>query len=137
MKEQKVDHGALLCALVLAPRTYSRNRFFRLYEDAGTRAVRRRASRVRGMIRQLTAPGQTRAEIVGEQVLNDGRVLIRYRVDTLAFQRTAALSATEAAVLRYALHRAGVGELDERDRAVVEGALQRLNRQELPRAQPA
>ena len=77
----KIDPDALLCALVLAPRTFPRNRFFSLYEDAVARRVRRRAARVRGIIRQLVAAGADQAEITGEQVLADGRLLIRYRIE--------------------------------------------------------
>ena len=39
-----LDEEGLLCALVLVPSTYSRNRFFRLYEHPAMRAVQRRAS---------------------------------------------------------------------------------------------
>jgi hypothetical protein len=125
-KSINVDLDALLCALVLAPRTYSRNRFFSLYEQAGARRVRRRAARVRGIIRQLVGQKKPRGEIVGEHILEDGQVLLRYRVGELAFARTTALSAVEASALRYALHRAGAGALMEEDRRRVEAALERL-----------
>ena len=68
--------------------------------------LRRRAARVRGIMRQL-GDSRARAEIVGERVLTDGRVLLRYRVEEMGYTRTAALSALEAATLRYALHRSG------------------------------
>lgn len=121
-----VDPDALLCALILAPRTLPRNRYFSLYEDAVLRRVRRRAGRVRGIIRQLTGTGKERAEITGEQVLEDGRFLIRFRVGKLSLQRTAALSSLEGATMRYALHRAGRAALAEADRLVVERALGEL-----------
>ena len=72
------DPNALLCALILAPGTYSRNRFFDMFEASAARAVRRRALRVRSMVIQLTEPwrqddGQhrtaPRARILGERVL--------------------------------------------------------------------
>jgi len=122
----EVDLDALLCALVLAPRTFSRNRFFSLHEKPAVRRVRRRASRVRGIIRQLVGTEKGRGEIVGEQVLEDGQVLLRYRVHDLAFSRTTALSALEAAALRYALHRSGLGPLEDADKRAVEAALARL-----------
>lgn len=122
-----VDRSALLCALVLVPGSYARNRFFELYRDPGALKVRRRAARLRGMIRQVVGNARARAEIVGEQILDDGQVLIRYRVGAMAFQRTVALSAMEAAVFRYALHRAGLSELNEQDRGLVESALERLD----------
>jgi hypothetical protein len=113
----------LLCALILVPQSYSRNRFFRLFEDPEARRARRRASRVRGMIRQLLT---NKAELLGEQVLDDGQVLLRYRIRDLAFERSTALSQLEAAALRVALHRAGKGDLNDADRELVEEALKRL-----------
>jgi hypothetical protein len=126
VKAPKVDPDALLCALILAPRTFPRNRYFALYEDAMARRVRRRASRVRGIIRQLVAVGPDQAEVTGEQIMGDGRLLIRYRIERLSLNRTIALSALEAAALHYALHRAGVGTLELADRRLVERALERL-----------
>jgi hypothetical protein len=69
-----------------------------------------------------------KAEIVGEQVLEDGQVLLRYRVEELGFSRTAALSKLEAATLRFALFRAGAGSVEPEDRELVESALERLGK---------
>lgn len=124
----EVDLDGLLCALVLAPATFSRNRFFGVFEAAEARRVRRRAARVRGVVRQLLGRGRPKAELVGERVLDDGQVFLRYRIEQLAFERTVALSRLEAATLRYALHQAGAGDLTEEDRDHVVGALQRLGR---------
>lgn len=121
-----VDLEGLFCALVLVPTSFSRNRFFGLFEGAPARRVRRRAARIRGVLRQLTAPEPSRAEILGEQVLADGRLILRYRVEDFAFVRTVALSPLEAATLRVALHRAIDAPLTEEDRLTVEGALSRL-----------
>jgi hypothetical protein len=123
-----VDHDALLCALVLAPQTFSRNRFFALYQDPSLRRIRRRAARVRGILHQLLGIGRLKAELTGEQVLDDGQVLIQFRIEDLAYERTAALSALEAASLRYALHRAGLGPLEPHDRELVTAALHKLGR---------
>lgn len=122
-----VDLDALLCALTLVPTAFARNRFFKLFENPSALRVRRRAARVRGIIRQLSGAGRMKAEIIGEQVLDDGQVLLRYRVDELGFSRTAALSRLEAATLRFALFRAGTGSVDPEDRALVENALARLH----------
>jgi hypothetical protein len=122
----EVDPDALICALVLAPRTYSRNRYFSLYQAPAAAAARRRAARIRGVVRQLLGHGGPQESVVGERILEDGRVLLRYRIATLGYQRTMALSAIEAAALHYALHRAGAGPLSDEDRALVEGALRRL-----------
>lgn len=121
-----VDADALLCALILAPRTFPRNRFFTLFERESLGRVRRRAARVRGVVRQLTEGGGERAEITGEQTLSDGRLLMRYRVKHLSLSRTTALSRLEAATLHYALHRAGIRALDANDAALVESTLDRL-----------
>jgi hypothetical protein len=122
----RIDPDALLCALILAPQTFPRNRYFSVFEDPIARRVRRRASRVRGIIRQLVAKGLERAEITGEQVLADGRLLMRYRIGHLALQRTTALSALEAATLHYALYRAGAGTIEAPERRLVETTLERL-----------
>lgn len=123
-----IDYDGLLCALILVPQSFSRNRFFPVFEDPEARRIRRRAARVRGVIRQLLGQGRRPGgELIGEQVLEDGQVLLRFRVKDLAYERTTALSALEAATLRYALHRAGVGPLDDVDRARVEKALQGLS----------
>lgn len=124
----EVDLEALFCALVLAPATFSRNRFYGVFEQEAARKVRRRAARVRGVIRQLLGQGRPRAEIVGERILGDGQVFLRYRIAEVSFERTVALSALEAAALRYALHKAGVGDLSDEDRELVASALHRLGR---------
>lgn len=123
----EVDLDALLAALILAPRTFSRNRFFWLFERPEAHKIRRRAARIRGILRQLTGTPKPAAEIVGERVLADGQVHLRYRIEDLGYTRTAALSALEAATLRYAMHRSGKSALSHEDRAVVEDALGRLN----------
>jgi len=123
----EVDLEALLAALILAPRTFSRNRFFWLFERPEALKVRRRAARVRGILRQLAGTPTPKAEIVGERVLSDGQVHLRYRVEELGYTRTAALSALEAATLRYALHRSGKSPLSNEERAAVEAALARLS----------
>jgi hypothetical protein len=122
------DPDALLCALVLVPQSFSRNRFFVLYQDPSLRRIRRRAARVRGILHQLLGSGRSKAELIGEQILEDGQVLVRFRVADLAYERTAALSALEASSLRFALHRAGLGPLEEEDRLRVHEALRKLGR---------
>ncbi len=122
----EVDLDALLAALILAPRTFARNRFFTLFQNPEAAKIRRRASRVRGILRQLAGTPKPAAEIVGERVMTDGQVLLRYRVEELGYTRTAALSSLEAATLRYALHRSGIAALSHEERTAVEAALSRL-----------
>jgi hypothetical protein len=121
-----VNPDGLLCALVLAPNTFARNRFFGLFENPALRRVRRRAYHVRSVLRQLLGQGKERALLIGRAELDDSRVLLRYRIENLKMERSTALSALEAAVLSFALHRAGQGELEEEDRERVERALQSL-----------
>ncbi len=122
----KIDPDGLLCALVLVPGTYARNRFFGFYEKPTLAKIRRRAARVRGIIRQLTGNGRERAEIIGERVLED-RVLLRYEVFGMRYARTTSLSPLEAALVRYALHKAHGRELDAREKTLIEQSLARLN----------
>lgn len=117
------DADALLCALVLAPTAFSRNRFFHLFEQPELGRVRRRATRVRGLLRQLSSG----AEVTGEIELADGRHMLRFRVPALGLSRTAALSRLEAATLRFALARAERRQPNATDRALVEDALKRLD----------
>jgi hypothetical protein len=124
-----VNPEALLCALVLAPNTFARNRFFGMFEEPALRRVRRRAYHVRSILRQLLGTGKDRALITGRLELDDTRVLLRYRLDSLKLERTTALSALEFAVLNYALHRAGQGELEDEARTLVENALHSLGAQ--------
>jgi hypothetical protein len=123
----EVDLDALLAALILAPRTFARNRFFTLFQNPEAAKIRRRAARVRGILRQLTGTPKPVAEVVGERVLADGQVHLRYRVEDLGYTRTAALSSLEASTLRYAMHRSGKAALSHEDRTAVESALSRLN----------
>ena len=99
-----------------------------LFEQPERKRLRRRAARIRGIIRQILTPDRGRSEVVGERVLEDGRVLLRYTVADMGYSRTASLSRLEAAVLRYALYRAGRSEVPEADRHLVEEALARLGR---------
>jgi hypothetical protein len=119
------DLDAMLCALVLAPNAFARNRFFQLFEQPELRRVRRRATRVRGILRQL----QAGAEVTGELELHDGRRLLRYRVPSLNLSRTAALSRLESSTLRFALARAQNKPVGDADRTLVEEALRRLGEQ--------
>ncbi|MGK3998099.1 hypothetical protein [Sorangium sp. So ce1024] len=99
-----IDLEALFVALVLAPSTFSRNRFYALYTDPATRRVRRRAALVRSLVRQLVA-GADRA---GLAPAASGGALLTYDVPSLGLKRTAALDALELAVLRIAVARGKV-----------------------------
>ena len=113
----------MLCALVLAPQTFTRNKFFELFEQPTLKKSRRRAKRLRGIIRQLLGQGREPAEIVGRYELADGSVLLKYQVLRLNYVRTTSLSNLEASLVNYAIHHAGAGPLDDEDKIAVEQAL--------------
>jgi hypothetical protein len=100
----KVDRDALLCALVLAPTTFARNRFFALYTETWARRTRSRAAQLRTIVRQLAAvaPRAVLQEVVP---VAEGGVVVRYAVPDLHFERTARLDPLELSVVRFALSR--------------------------------
>lgn len=128
------DAEALLVALVLAPATFSRNKFFEMFQEEDLKAARRRAQIIRSIIKDLTEPWPHPGEFpshprphIEEEVERDGHLHLTYRVDEFDFRRNAILSRVEAAAFRYALHRAGFRTLSPEDRNVVEAYLARLN----------
>lgn len=121
------DLEALLCALVLVPDTYSRNRFFGLYQKPEVQRLRRRASRLRSLIRDLVAArARARAGSCSETRGNDGRATFVFELPDLNATRRAMLDPLEASVVRYALARATSSDCESDDRARVEARLARL-----------
>jgi hypothetical protein len=125
-----IDPEALLVALVLAPATYSRNRFFRLYEDPAVRRVRRRASQIRSIVRHVVRadPGAA-GEVLGAEPAAGGRVALSYTVPALGLRRTALLDPIELSLVRVAMARGGRGAAlpaDDADRARIDAVLARL-----------
>lgn len=121
----------LLCALVLAPGTFSRNRFYPLFKDPGAKRVRRRAARLSGIVRHLAGRAEPKAVVEEARFLDENRLLLRYRVPTVGLSRTAILEPLEEAAVRYALDRAGARAagalpLSGEHRALVEEALRTL-----------
>ncbi|NUP06933.1 MAG: hypothetical protein HOW73_12845 [Polyangiaceae bacterium] len=123
-----LDEEGLLCALVIAPSTYSRNRFFRLYEHGAMRSVQRRAKLVRGLVRQLARSKDAERTVTPV----DEGVEVRVVVPSLGYRRTTTLSRVEHDLVVYLLARLDV-RLTEAEaevlaaRARVEGALFRLS----------
>src|ERR1700749_1897984 len=99
---RSVDREALLVALVLAPATYSRNRFFEMYKDPEVRRVRRRASLLRSVVRQL-AKVAAEGVVVELREKEPGVFALAYHVPSLGLRRTVAADALELAVVRFAL----------------------------------
>ena len=131
----RIDRDALLSALVLAPTTFARTRFFALYTEPWARRTRSRAAQLRTIVRHLAAE-TPRAELREVLPLEDGAAIVRYGVPDLHFERTAILDALELAVVRFALgrrSRAPGDSLDPRmvatddDRLRVERALAKLS----------
>ena len=119
------DPDALLCALVLVPGSYSRNQFFDIFEVPQLRRARRRAKRVRGIIRQLVGRGKQHATVLHREQIAD-RVLLRFELPDVSFQRTTSLTRIEAALVGYAVNRARHSPVDREDKELVEAALSRL-----------
>ncbi len=123
-----IDREALLVALVLAPATYSRNRFFEMYKDPDVRRVRRRASLLRSVIRQLV---RVAAEGIAVELREKDldAFELAYHVPSLGLRRTVRADGLELAVLRFALGesaaRLGLA-MDVKDRARMDDALARL-----------
>ena len=115
------DPDALLCALVLTPATYSRNRFFALYRDPRFERVRRRAQRLRGLLRQIARADDAS---VAFEAIDDGYAL-ELVVPSLGFRRRTLLGPLERHLVEYVLGRAR-GGAPPAARAAVEGALARL-----------
>lgn len=122
-----LDREALLAALVLAPATYSRNRFFEMYTDQEVRRVRRRAGQLRSVIHHLARHAITPRR---DPQADDGLVRLHYEVPAIGLRRTIALAPLELSLLRYALSRAQEGAAalaaDDPDRRHIESALSRL-----------
>ncbi len=131
----KIDRDALLCALVLAPTTFARNRFFALYTEPWARKTRSRAAQLRTVVRHLAAltPKPEFRELLPH---GDGGALVRYALPDLHFERTATLEPLELAVVRFALARrpgalpetnGSAMLLTDEDRKRVERALAKLS----------
>ncbi len=125
-----IDREALLSALVLAPATYSRNRFFELYKDPDIARVRRRATQLRSIVRHVTRAVPTEpGEILAFTPAAGDLVELTYAVPALGLRRTALLDPIELSLVRFAVAR-GQGDQgpppDDPDRARIEAALARL-----------
>jgi hypothetical protein len=125
-----IDREALLAALVIAPATYSRNRFFELYRDPEAHRVRRRASQLRSIVRHIThADPAEPGESVSFAPVGGDRVELTYAVPALSLLRKTLLDPIELSLVRLAIARASRIEgppPDDPDRARVEAALARL-----------
>lgn len=122
-----LDEEGLLCALVVAPSTYSRNRLFALYESRAMKRVQRRARAVRSLVREIVRLGEAATVATTP---HEAGVEIALDVPGLGYRRRATLSPIEHALVEYLLARGAAREAPHA-RSLVEGALVRLA--ELPR----
>jgi hypothetical protein len=124
-----VDRDALLCALVLAPTTFARNRFFALYTEPWAKRTRSRAAQLRTIVRHLAAL-TPKSELRELLPLENGGAVVRYGVPDLHFERTAVLEPLELSVVRFALARrqSPVAETDDGGMAVTPGDRQTVER---------
>ncbi len=130
----RIDREALLAALVLSPATYSRNRFFDLYQDPAIRRVRRRASQIRSVVRHVTGASAAEPGEIVDVVPVRGeaeQTELTYAVPALGLRRTVVLDPLELSLVRLAIAKSGRASPalppDEGDRARVDAALARLS----------
>jgi len=126
-----LDADALTVAMAIAPGVYSRNRFFELFKAPEVRRARSRASLVRGVVQHLSMLHRD-GEDVGRTLTIErraGRVVIRYSVPSLRFERVIETSELEAACVAYLAERSGIpGVLPSAaDKDELRGALMRLS----------
>ncbi|MBI4950945.1 MAG: hypothetical protein HY908_02855, partial [Myxococcales bacterium] len=99
-----VDAEALFVALVIAPQSYPRNRFPWLFELPEARRARRRAARLRSLVRDLRRPPAPERWLDAEAAAGGGAVL-RSGDRALGLERHTVLDAVELALLLYVLAR--------------------------------
>ena len=99
-----VDRGALLCALVLAPTTFARNRFFALFTESSAKKTRSRAAQLRTIVRQLSQE-DPRADLLELGPREEGTFVLRYGIHPLRLERTAVLERLELGLIRFAVAR--------------------------------
>jgi hypothetical protein len=119
---EPIDLDGLLCALVLVPGTYSRNRNFGMYQDPQTRAVLRRSRLIRALVRELLRPDEKTISFEARE----GGVTLAVEIPALQFRRQALLSPIEHDLVAYLLARSQGARAEEAARRV-ERALARLS----------
>jgi hypothetical protein len=124
----RVDHDALIVAMTLVPGAYARNRMFTLFKDPEVRHAKRRASLLRGVVRQLAGQDGDACDVVLERHASADAARLRFRVVRVRYERVVLLSEVETACLVYLCGRAGVSgfQANEGDRALLHAALRRL-----------
>lgn len=130
----------LTAALVLRRAETSRNRNFALHATPEAAEARKRAARIRGVVRQITGLfGPARDVTLHEHAASaPGEVRLRYALTRIAMVRETRLSMSDLSVLRVALSRAGARLLPapllarDEDRARVDSMLAELDAETAP-----
>lgn len=120
------EGDALVIAMTLVPGLFSRNRTFSFFEDPEVRHARRRATLLRGIVRQLaTAAGAMESLRIARGA---GRWELSYGLPAMKVQRRVSLSDVELACVHHLVSREVVGGLrvTEQDRPAIDAALSRL-----------
>jgi hypothetical protein len=123
----RLEGEALVVGMTLVPGLLSRNRSFDLFDSPEVSRARRRATLLRGIVRQIAgAQGQIDSLAVAPVA---ARIELSYRLPAMKLRRRASLNEVELACVRYLAERAsvvGVRATDE-DRAAIDAALRRLS----------
>lgn len=129
---------ALFVAFVVAPGVYTRNRYFDLFEKAGTKRAQKRAQALLTALRHIGRLGRNAGEqlgisweiVAGAPPLEDPTRPFRllYAAPDLGLRREIHLAPLDVAVFRVVARSLGVpgAEPSERERALVDGALAKL-----------
>jgi hypothetical protein len=96
---------SLTAALVLRRTESSRNRNFAIHATRDGAAARRRAGRIRGVVRQITGVFGPARQV--EVRVETDEVVLRYSLARVALLREARISPVDLSIIRVALHRAG------------------------------
>jgi hypothetical protein len=134
--QRALDAEALAVALVLDPATFSRNRFYDLYDDPAVRRVRRRAALLRGLVKQLATALHRSGDLSVASRAKDAMEELSFEISSLGLSRRTILDPTEGALLRFSLERSMGGprrdaippelSLRTEDRDRIHQALRRL-----------
>ncbi len=120
------DLEALTVAMSIAPGVYARNRMFAFYKEPVVLRARARAATIRGVVRQLASAVLASSEVT--LVRTGTSSTLRYKIDSLRFERRLDMTVLEAACFVYLATRAGIRGVraTAEDRALLDAALKRL-----------
>lgn len=127
-----VDVDAILVAMTLVPRSFSRNKMFALFAHDAVKRVRARAAALRGVVRHVVkySTGTSKVDVAITQVrAEEPRFEIAYAIPSVGLRRRMDLSTLELSCVRFLLDRAGLpGHVPaDADRAALEATLLRLS----------